>query len=294
MSLISPHSRPLSAGSFSPRAQERGFTLIEVMISIAILVLISIGISQMISSSFRLKDVLTVEGDFYNGIRLGMSVIERDLTLLYSPTQFTAPPDDNAPPITDPNLKQAAIRDQEALQSGDLGRSSKFWGSALNLAGVRPSRFVGTDSKVSFIAASHIRVYRNAAESDLLRVTYELKPDSNLDPRIEKKDGLQMLVRQVDTDVYMDDFASSSQNSDNPTLVPLPILRAVRGFKWRYYRKDKDTWSTNWDSDREEFKNRYPDRIEISYEAIGPFNLSYDAKYLLRGEIPLDALPPTL
>lgn len=294
MSLISPHSRKFFTGFYSARSQERGFTLIEVMISIAILVMISIGISQMISSSFRLKDVLTVEGDFYNGIRLGMSVIERDLTLLYSPTQFTAPPDDNAPPITDPILKQAAIRDQEALQSGDLGRSSNFWGPALNLAGVRPSRFVGTDSKVSFIAASHIRVYRNAPESDLLRVTYELKPDSNLDPRIEKKDGLQMLVRQVDTDVYLDDFSSSSQNSDHPSLVPLPILRAVRGFKWRYYRKDKDTWSTNWDSDREEFKNRYPDRIEMSYEAIGPFNLSYDAKYLLRGEIPLDALPPTL
>src|SRR3954470_4695672 len=78
------------SSNFSRRIQPRnnseaGFTLLEVLISMVILMFIGIAISQMTTKTFELRDVLSNEGDFYNGIRLSMQIIQRDVALMYSP-----------------------------------------------------------------------------------------------------------------------------------------------------------------------------------------------------------------
>src|SRR5690348_1896944 len=49
---------------------QAGFTLIEVMVSMAIMVFISLAIYQAMTETYKLREVLSVEGDFYNSIRL--------------------------------------------------------------------------------------------------------------------------------------------------------------------------------------------------------------------------------
>src|SRR5215213_6023098 len=81
-------SRPAKAGLVMEQA---GFTLLEVLISISILVFISFGIYQATTNTFRLRDVLMNEGDFYNGIRMASSVVQRDVALIYSPALILPP-----------------------------------------------------------------------------------------------------------------------------------------------------------------------------------------------------------
>jgi prepilin-type N-terminal cleavage/methylation domain-containing protein len=63
-----------------------GFTLIEVLISIVILTFISLGIYQSTTETFHLREILSNEGDFYNSIRLSMNIMQRDISMIYSPT----------------------------------------------------------------------------------------------------------------------------------------------------------------------------------------------------------------
>ena len=50
---------------------------------------------------------------------------------------------------------------------------------------------------------------------------------------------------------------------------------------------DKIEWGPNWDTDKDEFKNLYPDIVEVSIEVAGPSRLQFEGTYKFRPEIPL-------
>ncbi len=252
---------------------ERGFTLIEVLISLALLVVISMAIYQATTQTYRLRDSLIHEGDFYNGIRLAMGVIERDVTLLYSPVLMVPTPTGTPTPVD--------AQDMAALM-GDLGRQTKFWGPAIDKTGIRPSRFVGESEKMSFISASHVRVYKGTAETEFLKVTYQLEPDAlTTFDRNDPVAGARMLVRTSSTRSFSDDDDRDEARKTHA------ILYGVLKLSFRYYRKTKDQWVNRWDSDSQDFKNEYPDIIEATLEAAGPTRLRLQGVYLFKPEVPL-------
>ena len=69
----------------SKRPSEAGFTLIEVVIVMVILVFISLGIYQMTTETYKLRDALANEGEFYNSIRMSMDIVQRDVSAMFSP-----------------------------------------------------------------------------------------------------------------------------------------------------------------------------------------------------------------
>ena len=56
---------------------QKGFTLLEVLISIVIMAFISLGIYQATTESYKLREELVSDSDFYNEIRLTMAA-QRD------------------------------------------------------------------------------------------------------------------------------------------------------------------------------------------------------------------------
>src|ERR1700746_219262 len=78
------------------KTDETGFTLIEVLIAIVILAFISLGLYNAITETYRVRETLSTEGDFYNGIRLSMNVLQRDVTLIYSPINLLPSPSPSA------------------------------------------------------------------------------------------------------------------------------------------------------------------------------------------------------
>ena len=56
-----------------------------------ILSFISLGIYQMTTETYRLRDSLAAEGEFYNSIRMSMDIVQRDVASMYSPIIVAAP-----------------------------------------------------------------------------------------------------------------------------------------------------------------------------------------------------------
>lgn len=275
--------------SNSPNNRD-GFTILEVLIAIAILVFITFGISQTVTQAFKVREIVMNEGNFYNEIRLSMSILQRDVALIYSPvlsaptkatargpggsgTQRGAAPDPNSDP-------EAAL----ALDREALGRTTAYWLPPVDKGGLRPSRFVGTETKMSFVSLSGIRVYKNSAESEFLNVSYELKTEE----KPEFQEGTQVLVKTASPNAFDDEDASKDKFKRN-----YPLLHGIKKLSFRYYRKDKDRWDREWDNDKSEWRNLYPDIIEIKVEVVGPSQLSHEGLYKIRPEIPLRGIDPS-
>src|SRR5687768_12421427 len=110
---------------------ESGFTIIELLISIALLVIISFSIYQATTETYKLRDVLQDEGEFYNGVRMAMTIMNRDVVLLYSPLNVV--PDHQTSPMTQRDdgrseqtgMEQQAFQEQEEIRAAGIDRPSK-------------------------------------------------------------------------------------------------------------------------------------------------------------------------
>lgn len=281
------------------KLRNEGFTLIEVLISLAILMVISLSIYQAITGTYRLRESLTTEGDFYNSVRLSMGLLERDFSQLYSPIVMM--PEKEKKNVGNPNSTQPRGRPdgqsinqpgQPELSGEDLLKNlnlerSDFWGDPLDNTGIRPSRFIGTETKISFISSSNIRVYKETPESELTKITYELVPERS-DSELPKDWGSKVLLKTASTNVYENDEKRDKMKKT------YPLLHGVTKIKYRYFDRRTQDWARSWDSDSQDYKNRYPEMLEIEIEVKGQPRLHFEGKYKFRPELPLRALDSTI
>jgi prepilin-type N-terminal cleavage/methylation domain-containing protein len=270
---------------------QSGFTLLEILISMAVLVFISFAIYQATIETYKLRDSLLTEGNFYNGIRLSTSIMQTDISMLYSP--LLAIPekkevDAKGQSQANGNLSSQAPLPVSGQISGDLSQSSTFWSPAVNPEGVRPSHFIGSETKMSFISVSHSRIYRDSPESEFAKITYETKRDTQTLGPGASVDTLVLIKTENPNAFSMDD-------GRDPLSRSYEILHGIKKLSFTYYQKDGNTWKTSrsWDNEREETKNIYPDVIEMNIEVIGPQRQSFEGIYKFRPELPLNGLDPS-
>ncbi len=248
-----------------------GFTLLEVLIAMVILVFISVATYQTIIETYKLRESLSTEGNFYNGIRLSTTILQRDISLIYSPliSMPAQKNNTNGPP-------------QTTSPTDDAGQSSTFWSPAVSDIGVRPSHFIGTENKLSFIALSHIRIYKDSPESEFAKITYEIKNDP-------QNSGTVMLVKTESPNAFTGDDVQDTFSRS------YEILHGIKKLTYTYYKRDGDTWKIlrSWDSEREEPKNTFPDMIELKLEVVGPQKQSFEGNFKFRPEIPFNGLNPS-
>jgi hypothetical protein len=137
---------------------------------------------------------------------------------------------------------------------------------------------------MTFVTNSHLRVYKNSNESEFAKITYELQNDDL--PGIEP--GTQMLVKTESTNVFDDDISR-----DKNFIRRYPLLHGIKKWKFSYWRKDKDQTINSWDNEKEDMRNRYPDKILISFDCFGPSKVSFEGRYTFRTEMPLNGLNPS-
>lgn len=262
--------------------REGGFTLLEIMISMAIMVMIAFAIFQATTETYRLRAALSTEGDFYNGIRLASMIIQRDISLIYSPINMKPPA---KPTPVAPNGTPAGTTDTTQL-GDDLAQSFKFWSPAIEATGLRPTHFLGTDTKVSFVSLSHMRVYKDSPESEFAKVTYELEPAK----ATEEGTPEGMVLVKIE-----DPVAFNKDDRRDTAARNYKVLYGIKKLSFVYYQREGDTWKTSrsWDSDKEETKNKYPDIIEVQLEVVGPNRMNFTGSFKFRPEMPLNGLYPT-
>ena len=221
--------------------------------------------------TFSIRDSIQREGEFYNSIRLVMGFVERDVNQMYSPlllvqngpaAQPSGTPVGGARPSPAPAASSGP--QVSAAISGELQQDGTFWAPAIDNTGLRPMHFNGTDKSISFVSASHVRIYKDMPESDLVKVIYEFKADA-APPEGAKLDSPSMLSKTEIVDAFENDDFKDKQNS-----VVYPLLHGITKFKFDYYNKRKEEWQTSWDSEKED--NLYPDIIRMEFEIHGTSN----------------------
>ncbi len=238
--------------------------------------------------AFKLRESLMNDGDFHNGIRLAMSVLEKDIQQFYSPTLLLPEPNPS-PSASGQAFAPATAVDPELQRMRDspAGRANPFWGAVAHMTGIRPMRFVGTSNKLTFVSASRRRIYKDAPESEFSKIMYELRVDPN--PSIEDLKGTSILYKTSSPSAFDENDLSRDKLKSTA-----PLLYGIKSFKFKFYRADKDQWVNQWDSESSiDTQGTYPDIIEATFEVIGPTRLRFDGIYKFRPEAPLNGLPET-
>jgi general secretion pathway protein J len=119
------------------RRARAGFTLMEVMVAVAITAFIGSVIGVVFSSTLTNKDVIEGQAEQYRMLRVAMSRMCREIGAAYV--------------------------------------SDRYDGKRYRDAFDRPTNFVGTRDKLLFTSLSHQRLYADAKESDQVLLEYQVK-----------------------------------------------------------------------------------------------------------------------
>ncbi|HTL11613.1 MAG TPA: prepilin-type N-terminal cleavage/methylation domain-containing protein, partial [Bdellovibrionota bacterium] len=255
-----------------------GFTLLEVLISFALLLFITLIVYQKIGQSYKLRDKFVNEGDFHNSIAAAVDILNRDITMIYSPVIMVPrqAANNNLPP--DPEL-------QKAIAEGDQKRGSEYWLGVIDVSGIRASRFEGTETSLKFLSASHVRVYRETRESMIVKVAYSIEDTGGGKGNLE---GTRTLVKRMNTNAF------DVEDDEGEYVHVYRLLPGIKSLAFRYYERSRDRWFGKWDSETQDFKFKFPDVIELTMEVAGEGNQTFDGSYLFRPEIPIYGIYPTL
>ena len=239
------------------RSQQSGFTLIELLIAMTILAIISLGVYDITNSTFARRESIEQESDFYNSLRVGLDVLGRDITQIYTPQAGALPGTlgQSAQQATGPSGPNQPYN-ASGTANVPLGTPTDYWGEPINEQGVRPSRLQGEEFKVSFVSSSHMRIYRDAAESDFAKISYSLEEPKTPDPLIKGK----LLVKHEDPNAFGDDEKASESE------MRYVLVEGVKSVSFEYLDGEKDTWSKRWDTSGIDHKGIYPAVIKVTLE----------------------------
>ena len=119
------------------RPVRRGFTLMEVMIAVAITALMGTMVAMAFQTGFHAKEVVEGEADHYRMLRTAMNRMAREIGSAYVSDRYDA----------------TRYRDQND----------------------RPTNFVGEQDRLLFTTFAHQRLYTDAKESDQAVVEYTVQ-----------------------------------------------------------------------------------------------------------------------
>jgi general secretion pathway protein J len=115
----------------------RGFTLLEIIVAVAITAMIGAVIAAAFASGFRAKELVESEAERYRGLRISMDRMVHEIGAAFVSDRY--------------DLRR--FRDQND----------------------RPTNFIGTRDRLLFTSLAHQRLYADAKESDQMVVEYSVR-----------------------------------------------------------------------------------------------------------------------
>jgi general secretion pathway protein J len=118
----------------------RGFTLLEIIVAVAITAMIGATIAAAFASGFKAKEIVESEADRYRGLRVSMDRMVREIGAAFVSDRYDT----------------RRFRDQND----------------------RPTNFIGARDRLLFTSLAHQRLYADAKESDQMVVEYTVHSSS--------------------------------------------------------------------------------------------------------------------
>ncbi|MEK2690618.1 type II secretion system protein GspJ [Bdellovibrio sp. GT3] len=258
----------------------RGFTLIEVLITIAILGTMTVLVAQSIQQSVKMKNKVTTQVDDVSHLRDAVRLIQKDVNLAYhyrdvekeltdllakksQPTQAPAT-QPGFPGFVQPGMAQPSAFEQQQ-QNREVPRKNP------------ETQFVGTEETLNFVTMNNARTIRNSPQADFIEVGYELKECKSLN----EAGGSSKCIWRRSSPVADLDVTKGGQET--------VLLENVSEFKFRYMGKGKQDWVSSWRTDQGgdgATKGKFPQAVELSI-TVTKKESGKDRKYSMQVIIPI-------
>lgn len=195
--------------------RSRGFTLLEVMVSVGILGMIMVLVWSSTSQSLRSKDRIEARDFVFHSGQVALRKLADEIAVAF----LTKTP---APPSPLPGAPTAIA--PTGFKTFFIGEDG------------------GDRDSLRFTSLSHMRLVRNAKESDQVRIAYEVEPHP------EERDFFNLVRREQPW-------------LDNTTEVrgrAFTLAEKIKRFDVEYYDERKNDWSKEWDTTKVDWKDRLP------------------------------------
>ncbi|MCC6278595.1 MAG: GspJ family type II secretion system protein [Oligoflexia bacterium] len=224
------------------RLNQRGLTLIEVMIAVVIIAIMSALTSVSIQKSTRYKKKIEQDLDDYAGVRDTLIIMTRDINQAFHWHDVTE-----------------IIKNKMINEAKQAGKPPPFQTRPDNQPTPIPTEkltaFIGESDSLYFTSLNNARVTTNSPQSDQAKIGYYIKSVKSA----ANGEPTKALIRRV-SPVLDEDVTRGGKES--------VILEGIKEFKLRYYGgKDEREWQPSWKSvDTSDSRTLYmfPDAVEIS------------------------------
>lgn len=229
------------------KPNHRGFTMIEVMITIAILATLTLLTAQTLSESIKSKIKLQDQIDDVSRMRDAIRLIERDINLAYHYRDIEKEIED-------------LIKKKNKPPDDPGGRIPDPYGQSFVPAPQVPRRdpathFIGNEESINFVTMNNARTVRNSPQADFIEIGYSVR-----DCRSMKESGGTSKCIWRRSSPYVD--LDVTKGGDE-----IVLLENVSEFKFRYMGKGKQDWVSDWRTDSQGdgvTKGRFPQAVELS------------------------------
>ncbi len=235
-----------------------GFTLIEVLISVAILSTLSLLTAQSIRQALSQKKIIQEQVNETSRLRDSMKILEKDIQLAYHFRDWekeiqslvkknknkTNPATQTATQVPQFDANGYPILDTDT-QETPLGQAKRQDPT---------TQFIGRENEIHFVTMNTGRILKNTVQADFVEVGYTLKDCTSIDGKKQSKCLYRRTSPWVDKDV-------TKGGSE------ILLLENLIEFGLRYMGKGKQDWVKDWRSDEGgdgATKGNFPWSVEIS------------------------------
>ncbi|MFB6265220.1 MAG: type II secretion system protein GspJ [Bradymonadaceae bacterium] len=227
------------------RPDDRGFTLLEVLISLGIMAALTAMMWGTINSMFRTRDYVKKRYQRYQTIRVALDRMASELASAYvaGPGHGAERKFDDRKPPGGAGRKKKRQRTKQFRDPVQFGMN-------------------GDGEEVSFTSLAHLRTVQGEQSSHHAEIGYSIE-------RIDRPVGrgsVDALVRREDTTLD-DDITEGGK-----TYVLIPNIRSVEFEYWDPGEPQigseegvgRGDWISSWDTSQKRFHDRLPTRIRIT------------------------------
>ncbi len=203
------------------KLSEKGFSLLEILIAIAILAFISMGVYQTVNQSTAIKERVTSEDKDFLQVEAFFARFDTDFSQIYSPLYFSPRA-----------VKKNGPSDGSVSYESEIS-SQRFEGKADNGLPI-PNVDGDSKGKLIFMASSHRRRVVGAKESDYTWISYEMKnaPEEN-------KAAPFVIIRNYQP---LDVYAKSFKWDENKEQI---VLKNVKELEFGFWDESKKSFLTS-------------------------------------------------
>lgn len=244
-----------------------GFTLVEVMIAVAILASITALMWASISNMFHMRDVIEQRSERFHEVRVTLNRMTKEIAAAYlAGPEFGAeelPGEDSTAAMTDEEQVDEAAFQQTGAQRVQLG-------------------MIGDEHELSFTTMAHVRTMDRERASDHAEIGYFIRTERDVDGRMVKT-----LMRREDT------TADDNLQKGGVIYKMLPEIDSVTFEYWdpgavevgTFEEIAQGRWVREWDTTRREQGGRLPTRIRITLKLPPPNDRSEPEFFTTQAEI---------